>query len=94
MDLKNTVCCVKKVSLFYRKRFETYCVLDNVSLNIPKGSIYALLGPSGCGKTSLIQCITGYTQPNSGHVTLNGLKPQDPKQSVKIGYMPQVLYEV
>ncbi|MFF0457821.1 ABC transporter ATP-binding protein [Nocardia africana] len=45
--------------------------LDNVSLDIPPGSITVLLGPSGCGKTTLLRCISGLEQPSAGRIEID-----------------------
>ena len=70
------------------KQYGDYTALNNVSLTIPKGSIYGLLGPNGAGKTSLIRIINQITLPDSGTITLDGenLKPEDVQY---IGYMPE-----
>jgi iron(III) transport system ATP-binding protein len=46
-------------------------VLDNISLDVPKGALVTLLGPSGCGKTTLLRIIAGFLAPESGSVLLN-----------------------
>ncbi len=46
--------------------------VDQVSLDIAKGEIFALLGPSGCGKTTLLRMLGGFDQPTSGTITLGG----------------------
>ena len=46
--------------------------LDSLSLNIPSGSLTALLGPSGCGKTTALKIIAGLMNPTSGDVAFNG----------------------
>ena len=54
---------------------------------------YGLLGASGCGKTTLLACIVGQRQLNSGDIRVLGLKPGLPGSGVpgpRIGYMPQV----
>ncbi|KAB1155032.1 ABC transporter ATP-binding protein [Flavobacterium luteum] len=70
------------------KKYGDYVALNEVSLTIPKGSIYGLLGPNGAGKTSLIRIINQITLPDSGEIILDGenLKPDDVQY---IGYMPE-----
>lgn len=70
------------------KQYGDYTALNNVSLQVPKGSIYGLLGPNGAGKTSLIRIINQITMPDSGIVFLDGEKLN--LEHVKyIGYMPE-----
>ena len=65
--------------------------LENISLNINKGEIFALLGPNGAGKTTLISIITGITIPTSGSVKVNNYDViKDPiKTRSIIGLVPQ-----
>jgi ABC-2 type transport system ATP-binding protein len=70
------------------KTYGDYTALNQVSLTIPKGSIYGLLGPNGAGKTSLIRIINQITMPDSGLVLLDG-KPLQPNDVQYIGYMPE-----
>ncbi len=53
-------------------RYGANAALDDVSLNIPKGSYTVLLGPSGSGKTTLLSILGGFLQPTSGRVSING----------------------
>ena len=70
------------------KRFANHVALDDVSLTIPKGSIYGLLGPNGAGKTTLLRIINRITAPDAGRVLLDGKKiTQDDVRL--IGYMPE-----
>src|SRR6266849_4735064 len=54
------------------KQFATHRAVDAVSLDIPRGSFFALLGPSGCGKTTTLRMIAGFEQPTAGDILLNG----------------------
>jgi ABC-2 type transport system ATP-binding protein len=70
------------------KNYGDYVALNEVSLTVPKGSIYGLLGPNGAGKTSLIRIINQITMPDSGSVLLDG-EPLNPKHVQHIGYLPE-----
>ena len=54
------------------KRFDDVIAVDDVSLEIPKGSFFALLGPSGCGKTTSLRMIGGFEEPSQGEIFLAG----------------------
>jgi len=70
------------------KRYGDYTALNNVSIHIPKGSVFGLLGPNGAGKTSLIRIINQITMPDSGSVFLDGEKLA-PNHIEQIGYLPE-----
>ncbi|MEO5658397.1 MAG: polyamine ABC transporter ATP-binding protein, partial [Polaromonas sp.] len=55
------------------KRFDDVVAVDEVSLSIKKGEIFALLGSSGCGKSTLLRMLAGFEKPSSGVVILNGV---------------------
>ena len=70
------------------KQFGNQFALKNVSLEIPKNSIYGLLGPNGAGKTTLIRIINQITYPDSGQVHFNG-EPLRAEHISMIGYLPE-----
>lgn len=69
---------------YYSKNGETLA-LKNISFNIKKGELIAIVGPSGCGKTTILSLISGLLTPTQGSVLLNS-QPVSPQQS---GYMFQ-----
>lgn len=73
------------------KKFGDFTAINNITINVPKGSIYGFLGPNGCGKSTTIRVLTGLLSPSEGNVDVLGL--EIPKQSellrLKIGYMTQ-----
>ncbi len=70
------------------KRFTEHTALDDVSVEIPTGSVYGLLGPNGAGKTTLIRVINRITVPDSGVVLFDG-KPITEQDVYRIGYLPE-----
>jgi len=78
---------VKAVS----KRYGELVALDDVSFSVERGQIVGLLGHNGAGKTTAIKIITGYLQPDSGTVTVNGLDVVVDTRRVQalIGYLPE-----
>jgi putrescine transport system ATP-binding protein len=54
------------------KDFSGYKAVNNVSLEIAKGEIFALLGSSGCGKSTLLRMLAGFESPTSGRIVLDG----------------------
>lgn len=70
------------------KKYGDFVALNEVSLTVPKGSIYGLLGPNGAGKTSLIRIINQITMPDNGEIILDGEK-LSPKHISHIGYLPE-----
>jgi ABC-2 type transport system ATP-binding protein len=70
------------------KNYGDFRALNNVSIEVPKGSIFGLLGPNGAGKTTLIRIINQITMPDGGSVILDGenLKSHHIRD---IGYLPE-----
>ncbi|HEX2294300.1 MAG TPA: ABC transporter ATP-binding protein, partial [Actinomycetota bacterium] len=55
-----------------RKAFGGAAVLNGVDLDVPAGTVVALLGPSGCGKTTLLRTIAGLERPDAGTISVGG----------------------
>jgi ABC-2 type transport system ATP-binding protein len=70
------------------KTYETKQVLHDISISVPKQSIYGLLGPNGAGKTTLIRILNQITMPDSGQIFLDG-KPLSKDDIANIGYLPE-----
>ena len=54
------------------KTYGTHTAVDNVSLKIYKGEMFALVGASGCGKTTLLRMLAGFADPSSGRLLIDG----------------------
>jgi putrescine transport system ATP-binding protein len=54
------------------KRFGLFLAVDNVTLDIYRGELFALLGPSGCGKSTLLRMLAGLELPSDGRILIDG----------------------
>lgn len=70
------------------KEYANHRALNDVSIEVPKGSIFGLLGPNGAGKTSLIRIINQITAPDSGTIYFDN-EPLRAKHVDQIGYLPE-----
>ena len=70
------------------KRYAKHLALDDVSVQVRRGTVFGLLGPNGAGKTTLIRIINRITAPDTGAVYLNG-KPLSASDVLHIGYLPE-----
>jgi ABC-2 type transport system ATP-binding protein len=53
------------------KTYANVTAINKLSFSVSQGEIFALLGPNGAGKSPIIRMITGFTQPDSGNISLN-----------------------
>jgi spermidine/putrescine transport system ATP-binding protein len=77
------------------KRFDDVVAVDGLTLEIPRGSFFALLGPSGCGKTTTLRMIGGFEEPDEGVIYLGdqpvtGLPPY--KRNVNTVFQSYALF--
>jgi ABC-2 type transport system ATP-binding protein len=70
------------------KAFGRFRAVDDLSLNVPRGSMFGLLGPNGAGKTTTIRMIMNITAPDSGDIRILG-RPMDRDTQNRIGYLPE-----
>lgn len=70
------------------KTYGDFTAVDDISLSIPKGSIYGFLGPNGAGKTTTIRMILEIIKPNSGEISVLGC-PSALDVRNRIGYLPE-----
>ena len=70
-------------------RFPGCEALRGIDLNVPSGSVFALLGENGAGKTTLIRILTGFQSPTAGDCTVCGLDPRKDSLEIRrrIGYV-------
>ena len=65
---ENSFISLENISVSFKKNHQ---ILDNISLNIPRGQILGLLGPNGAGKSTLMNVISGLIKPNYGKIKIN-----------------------
>ncbi len=70
-----------------KKKYMTVTAVEDITLNIEPGRIYALLGPNGSGKTTLMKMIAGLTRQTSGTILYEG-RPIGTESKKHIAYMP------
>ena len=75
------------------KTFGKCKALDDLTMTVPKGSVYGLVGPNGAGKSTAIRLMTGIYRPDSGSVTLEGMPVyENPVKKVRMGYIPDDIF--
>lgn len=71
-----------------KKYYTTQKAVDDISFDIPEGSIFGLLGPNGAGKSTLLRMVTGIFYPDSGNILIKG-QPLNQRLADQMGYMPE-----
>ena len=54
------------------KRYGSFTAVDDLSLDVARGSFFSILGPSGCGKTTLLRMVAGFMSPDAGDIRIGG----------------------
>jgi ABC-2 type transport system ATP-binding protein len=71
------------------KRYEEHVAVRDLSLSVPRGTVYGLLGPNGAGKTTTIRMILDIILPDSGAIQVLGRPNTDPSTLDRVGYLPE-----
>jgi ABC-2 type transport system ATP-binding protein len=71
------------------KRYEQHVAVSDLSLSVPRGTVYGLLGPNGAGKTTTIRMILDIILPDAGSITLLGNPNTDAATLDRVGYLPE-----
>ena len=79
----------KRLHLTFETNDGPVHALQDVNLEINKGDFVSFIGPSGCGKTTFLRCIAGLETPTSGHISVNGLTPDEARRARAYGYVFQ-----
>ena len=75
------------------KTFGDFKALDDLSMTVPKGTVYGLVGPNGAGKSTAIRSMVGVYRPDSGSVTMDGeFVYENPGLKARIGYIPDDIF--
>jgi len=74
------------------KKFDGITALDDLNLNVKKGSVYGLVGVNGSGKTTALKLLAGMVRQDSGNVRIDGLGAYDNAHQKVVGYMPEDLH--
>lgn len=85
--MSNNEYIVQVQDLYYR--YEKENVLENINLNIEKGSFLAIVGPNGSGKSTLLKLMLGLMKPQQGSIKLFGQESHKFREQHKIGFVSQ-----
>ena len=75
------------------KSFGGFRALDDLSMHVPRGTVYGLVGPNGAGKSTAIRHLTGVYRPDKGDITMDGLPIYENEAlKARIGYIPDDIF--
>jgi NitT/TauT family transport system ATP-binding protein len=88
-DLTRTVITAEGLGLTFQTSDGPVRALSDVDLTIGKGEFVSFIGPSGCGKTTFLRVIADLEKPTDGTIEINGLTPEQARESRAYGYVFQ-----
>src|SRR3954466_14129587 len=71
------------------KRYEQHVAVRDLSLSVPRGTVYGLLGPNGAGKTTTIRMILAIILPDAGSIDILGSPNTSAATLDRVGYLPE-----
>jgi ABC-2 type transport system ATP-binding protein len=71
------------------KAFGATRALDDFTLEVPRGGLFALVGGNGAGKTTLIKCLLDFTTPDSGAIEIFGAANRDTRSRADLAFLPE-----
>ncbi|WP_025898867.1 ABC transporter ATP-binding protein [Sneathiella glossodoripedis] len=80
---------IEKLNLIFETPDAPVHALCDVDLTINEGDFVSFIGPSGCGKTTLMRVIADLETPTDGHISVNGMTPQQARENRAYGYVFQ-----
>lgn len=80
---------LREVTKTYYYRGKDFAAVADLSLEIPRGTVFGFLGPNGAGKTTTMKMLVGLTTPDKGEVKIFGEPPRALSVKKKIGFMPE-----
>ncbi|WP_288901373.1 ABC transporter ATP-binding protein [uncultured Sneathiella sp.] len=88
VDLKPVI-EIKKLNLVFQTADTPVHALSDIDLTVNAGDFVSFIGPSGCGKTTLMRVIADLEKPTGGHISVNGMTPEEARQKRAYGYVFQ-----
>jgi NitT/TauT family transport system ATP-binding protein len=89
--LSNPLISVSHLKKAYRTAGGQIEAIKDISFELPKGNLLAIIGPSGCGKTTLLRILAGLLPPSSGRVVLQGRAVSGPSDGIGVVFQEPVL---
>jgi NitT/TauT family transport system ATP-binding protein len=84
-----TVIAIRGLSLAFQTADAPVQALADIDLQVGRGEFVSFIGPSGCGKTTLLRVIADLERQTAGHITVNGVTPEQARQRRAYGYVFQ-----